>query len=315
MRLQKGRTHKRDGPSHRIFNPKGTRNPKYRARRMIIYGIVVITLLFLGNIFLRFFDFKHVKVSITLMGNTHYTEGQIYDVLGKNLANIITDSEGKTVNFLKDNLSYIKDAHISKNLVRRELTIEITERTPYARLIHIIDNSKQKKHHNNTSINKNSEFYLIDEAGYVLESISPETYNDLTSILDEDMQELVIGSQTVSETTQLGIRILKFIKTRKPRLAKDLRIIDPRIPQQIKIQLQSIPMPVLIASDLIETGLHHVDLFVKQQGLLILQKERQLSNMNKKTKTRKIMKTPLNEEYTYLDARYEDTLYIGGAYK
>ena len=315
MKRPRKKNQKQDGPSHRIFNPKRNKIPKYRARRTIIFAFCAISLMFCGKIFLGFFDFKHVNVSIALFGNSHYSEGQIYDVLGKNLDNIITDSEVKTVDYLKGNLSYIKNAQVTKNFVKRQLTIEITEREPFARVKYII--SKKKKAEktspgNNKAKNKYT-FYLIDDAGYVLESIAPDEYENKVLILDEGIQEPEIGKQITSETFLRGIRVLKLVMSKKPGLAKDLRSIDARVSHRIILDLQNLPMPVLIAADLMGIGIEHVDLFVKQRGLLILQRERKKANLETITKTRENQKTPLPEKYTYLDARYEDTLYIGGA--
>ena len=128
---------RRDGPEHRIFKPKRIRTPRYRARRMVIYGTVVVTLLFLTKLFVGLFDFENVHVIINLTGNSHYSDGHIYDVLGDNLQNIITDSEYKTAAYLKDNLSYVKNALVTKNYVKRQLSVEITERKPFARAKHI----------------------------------------------------------------------------------------------------------------------------------------------------------------------------------
>ena len=128
MKLERKRRRRKDGPSHRIFKPIRSRAPKYRARRMFILGTFIVTLLFLAKILLGFFDFEHVQVSVALFGNSHYTEGEIYNVLGENLDNIVTDSEAQTVAYLKENLSYIKDAYVSRSFVKRQLTIEITER-------------------------------------------------------------------------------------------------------------------------------------------------------------------------------------------
>lgn len=315
MKFQRKHWQSKDGLSHPIFRPKQVCTPKYRARRMIIFGTLIITLLFLAKIFLGFFDFEHVQVSIALFGNSHYTEGQIYNVLGENLDNIVTDSETQTAAYLKENLSYIEDAYVSRSFVKRQLTIEITEREPFVRLNHILlEEAKSKNAPQETIKRKNTDdFFLIDETGYVLESITPEEYNHLALILDEGVQELKVGKQIKTKTTLLSIHILKQAVSREPDLSKYLKTIDARFSKQIKIDIESLPMPVWIAADSIESGLHHVGLFVKQQGLLILQRERQMSKKNTLAKTRAGNKDILlPEKYTYLDARYEDTLYLGG---
>ena len=318
MKLRKVRRQRKDEPSHRIFKPRQAHPSKYRARRMVLLGTLVVTLLFLGKIVLGFFDFEQVQVSIALFGNSHYTEGQIYDVLGKNLDNIVTDSETQTVSYLKENLSYIKDAYVSRSFVKRQLTIEITEREPFARVNHIIlDKPKSKKTSKETIGRKSkNDFFLIDENGYVLESITSEKYNHMTLILDEGTQVPEVGKQINTSTIQLGIHILKLAMSREPELVKYMKTIDARVSQQIKIDIKSLPMPVWIAADLIETGLHHVGLFIQQRGLLIFQKDRQMLKTNSLTKKRAGNKDILlPEKYTYLDARYEDTLYLGGESK
>ena len=151
--------------------------------------------------------------------------------------------------------------------------------------------------------------YLIDEAGYVLESITPEDSTRMTLIIDEGIQLPEVGKQIKSGTTHRGIQILKLVKSRKPELRKNLRSIDARISDKIIIDFINLPMPVWIASDMLETGLANVSLFIQQQGLLILQ-QKKYNLTNKDRMGKKGIQLP--RKYTYLDSRYEDTLYIGG---
>lgn len=315
MGTLKNRKHRNDGPVHRIINSKGNRNANFRVRRMTIVGTVIITLLFIGKILLGFFDLQHVHVSIVLADNSHYKEGNIYDVLGDNLENIITDSEAETVTYLKENLSYVKDAYVSKNYVKRQLTIEITERVPFARLKHIILTDKKSKasYEKNTDKKNKHQHYLIDDAGYVLETITSERDNHLTLILDEGTQKPEIGRQIKSGTTQRGIHIVKLLRLRRPELSKHLTSIDARVSDMITINFDVLPMPAWIASDLIEVGLHHIWLFIKQQGLHILQREKmhvtRTTLMNNRGNKKDIT---IPDTITYLDARYDDTLFLGG---
>ena len=145
MEFKHAKKRRNDGPKHRIFKPKRIRTPNYRTRRMIILGTVVITILFLIKLFVGLFDFKHVHVNIKLTNNTYYTEGQIFNVLGDNLQNIITDTESKTSTYLKENLGYIKDVYVSKNYAKRQLSVEITERKPFARVKYIISAEEKIK--------------------------------------------------------------------------------------------------------------------------------------------------------------------------
>ncbi len=315
MELLKAGKHRNDGPVHRIIKSKGNQNAKYRVRRMVIVVTVLITMLYIGKILLGFFDLQHVHVSIVLAGNSHYTEGDIYDVLGDNLENIIMDSEAKTVTYLKDNLSYVKNAHVSKNYVKRQLTIEIIERVPFARLKHIILTEKKSKESNqqNTGKKNTHQYYLIDDAGYVLESITSERENHLALILDEGIKEPEIGKQIKTGTTQRGIHIIKLVRLRKPELSPHLTSIDARVSDMITINIGILPMQAWISSDMIETGLNHIWLFIKQQGLHILQRKKmrvkETTFVNKRGNNKDIN---IPETITYLDARYEDTLFLGG---
>lgn len=315
MEILKTGKHQSNGPVHRIIKTKGNRNARYRARRMVIVGTVIVTLLFIGKIVLGFFDLQHVHVSIVLAVNSHYKEGNIYDVLGDNLENIITDSEAKTVTYLKENLSYVKDAYVTKNYVKRQLTIEITERVPFARLKHIKLTEKKSIESNDKITGKKNQhqYYLIDDAGYVLESITPEIDNHLTLILDEGIKEPEIGKQIKTGTTQRGIHIVKLVRLGKPELSRHLTSIDARVSDMITINISVLPMQAWISSDMIEIGLNHIWLFIKQQGLHILQREKMRvkgTTLANKRGNKKHINIP--ETITYLDARYEDTLFLGG---
>ncbi len=311
MKFFNAKKRRKDGPEHRIFKPKRIRTPRYRTRRIVIYGTVVITFLFLTKLFVGLFDIDQVHVIINITGKSHYTEGDIYDVLGDNLQNIITDSESKTATYLKNNLSYVKDAYVTKNYVKRQLSVEITERKPFARVRHIQSSGEKSKDllKNAKGMPKTDTFYLIDGAGYVLELIQREDFTHKTLILDEGIHFPEVGKQLKSGTTQRGIQILKLVINRKPELRKNLRSIDARISDKIIIELADLPMPVWIASDMLETGLDNVALFIQQQGLLILQQKKyNLTNKNRMGK--KVNSLP--DKYTYLDSRYADTLFIGG---
>ena len=307
-----GRKPRNDGPQHRIFKPKRIRTPRYRTRRMIILGTVVVTFLFLTKLFVGLFDFEHVHVNIILTGNSHYTEGHIFDVLGGNLQNIITDTESETSTYLKDNLSYINEAYISKNYLKRQLSVEITERKPFARVKHILssDETLDLIGLNETATKSNGEtIYLIDEVGHVLESITDDKYLQMTLLLDEGKHLPEVGKQIKSGITHRGIQILKHINTNKAELQKLLKSIDARVSDKIIIKLKNFPFSVWISSDMLETGLHSVGLFIKQKGLLTLQ-QRKYNLYIENPKDKKVKELP--EQYTYLDCRYEDTIFLGG---
>jgi hypothetical protein len=82
----------------------------------------------------------------------------------------------------------------------------------------------------------------------------------------------------------------------QPKLARQIATIDASRPQQIKMQIETLPLPVWIAADAIETGLHHVTLLLKQHRGGILE----------------LLKTHPDAAQPYLDARFEDSIYLGG---
>ena len=269
----------------------------YLWRRLIVIIALGVTLSFIGKTVLHFFSVEHI--SLELFGNLHYTEMQVYDVLGAKLDNILTDSEEQTAVYLKESLSYIKDARVSKHLMKRMLTIEVTEREPFARL---------KYPSVRTTAGRDSAFFLIDIEGQVLESISGEAVREEASPpLDEPLAKRVtlvaegdklpkIGTLVQTDDVQLGIDVLKTLLFREPELARNIESIDARNSQKIKIQINTMRFPAWIAADTVELGLHHIALFLKQQKLW--------------------MRPPVGDSaqatYTYLDARFEDTIYLGG---
>ena len=313
MRLSKNLSRNREGLNHRIYKPKRVRNKNYRARRTTILISTVVTFLFLAKIFLGFFNIEHV--TFALFGNIHYTEEQVFDVLGENLDNIITDSEEKTALYIKDSLSYIEEAHVTRNLIKRLVTIEITERKPFARLnFKVTNNTSKNKENKDTNKHKNESLFLIDDDGYVLENISLEEFTHLTIIIDEGELIPEIGKQIESYSTHLGIDILKIINTKERTIAKHLKSIDPRVSQQITIKIDSLSIPIWISEDKIDTGLQKIALFVRNNMITYIQnQETQLANNI--TKDRDSNSIPVYEKYDYLDARYEDTLYLGGSNK
>lgn len=307
--IKRKATHR--GPNHKIFQPKRVRKSNFRARRIIILSVLLVTLLFIGKIILGFFNIENV--SFALFGNLHYTEGQIYDVLGDNLDNIVIDSEYQTALYLMENLSYLKNVEVSKNLARRQLTIEVTERKVYARLQFVLldpsESSKMKKTHN--KLDGNRKFYLIDEKGYVLESIIPTKFDQTILIVDEGEHLPEIGKQMSTLATQTGIGILKHVRSKEPNLAKNIRIIDARNSNKITLQFENIHIPVWIAADSIKTGIRYVGLFARQQSHRIQRNTVSGTAESIESSERKLENTT-KKIYKYIDARYEDTLILGG---
>ena len=290
---------KRDGyirqssmPARRLG--KRTNAKIYLLRRVVLIVAVVLTLSFIGKIVLGFFGAEYV--SLELSGNMHYTDVQIYDALGEQLQNIVTDSEEQTAIYLKKNLSYIKDAQVTKHVMKRMLTIEITEREPFALLR--IDATA------NTSVNRDSSFFLVDGVGYVLKHIEKE---DVRPQMSEQFGEMVVlkavsdelprvGAAVGMSEVVLGLEIFKAALLQERNLATQIESINVSDSQKIRLQLDDFPVSVWLAADAIELGLHHIALFLKQH----------------KTQVLKLIRENSLETQPYLDARFQDTVYLGG---
>lgn len=284
-------------------------------RRIILVIAILVTLSFAGKIVLGFFGTEYV--SLELSGNIHYTDVQIYDVLGKKLENIVTDSEERTADYLKENLSYIKEVHVVKHVMKRILTIEVTEREPFA-LLGFGTTSQLSQWHissvqtlGNTSstvsalLNSDISFFLVDVEGHVLKNIeAKETGQWRSEGIPEEMAILPvvskepprIGTAVQSSEVKLGLEVLKTALLQEPGLAAQIRIIDASDFQKIKIQIDALPIPVWLAGDAIESGLHHTTLLLKQHKTRILELIDEIPSARK----------------PYLDVRYQDTLYLGG---
>ena len=286
----------------------------YIWRRIILAIAVIVTLSFAGKIVLSFFSAEYV--SLELSGNIHYTDVQIYDVLGEKLENIITDSEKQTADYVKENLSYIKEVHVVKHVTKRILTIEVTEREPFALLG--FGNASQTSQAHMLSVqtlgNKLStisalldsdvSFFLVDSEGHVLKNIEVEETDQWRSEGLEEMAILLvmsnelprIGTAVQRSEVKLGLEVLKTARLQEPALAAQIRIIDASDSQKTKIQIDALPVPVWFAGDTIESGLYHIALLLKQHKTRILELIDEIPSARK----------------PYLDVRYQDALYLGG---
>ncbi len=265
----------------------------YMWRRVIFVLAFLITLSFIGKIALGFFSAEYV--SLELYGNIHYTDVQIYDVLGEKLENIVTDSEEQTAVYLQENLSYIKDVHVVKHVIKRILTITVTEREPFALLR--FDDATQ------TSASADSSFFLVDIDGHVLKNIevgkaglqkSGELEGKVILLAEGDQLPKVGTAVQMPEVT-LGLTVLKIALLQEPNLAAQMETIDASDSQKIELRIDGLPVPVWLAADTIESGLHHTVLLLKQHRIRVLGLISDAPNA-----------TP------YLDARFQDALYLGG---
>ena len=279
-------------PRQRLGRRANTKT--YMLRRTVFIVAIVLTLSFIGKTVLSFFGTEYV--SLELSGNIHYTDLQIYDVLGKQLQNIVTDSEERTVNYLKENLSYIKDVSVTKHVMKRLLTIEITEREPFAVLR--FDATA------NVPVDRNGSFFLVDSEGHVLKHIDrqeavpliPEPFGEMAVLKVRTDEIPKVGTAIKMAEVVLGLEVLKTALLRERTLATQIESIDAGDSQKIKLQLDAFPVSVWLAADTIELGLHHIALFLK----------------HRKTEVLKLIRENSAEVQPYLDARFQDTMYLGG---
>ena len=263
-------------------------------RRVIFVIAILVTLSFLGKITLSFFGAEYV--SLELSGNIHYTDVQIYDVLGEKLENIVTDSEEQTAAYLRENLSYIKDVHVVKHVMKRILTITVTEREPFALLR--FNGASQ------TPASADSSFFLVDIEGHVLKNIeigkaglqkSGELKGKVILLAVDDQLPEVSTAVQLPEVT-LGLTVLKTALLQEPNLATQIETIDASDSQKIEMRIEVLPVPVWLAADTIESGLHHTALLLKQH----------------RTRVLGLISESPSAAQPYLDVRFQDALYLGG---
>ena len=88
-----------------------------------------------------------------------------------------------------------------------------------------------------------------------------------------------------------GASVLRSVQSSTPEIASKLRTIDANQPDKITLQLADLTV-VWLSVDLLNTGLKNIDLFLKNRTTIVKQKKR-------------------NRKRIYLDARFEDAIYLG----
>ena len=253
-----------------------------RAGRYLIIGITcVIGLLFIHDLTLKV-GFLRVR-QISVSGNEHYTQKEVIAALdlSSRRSDVHTISRSVVEQRLKQKLSYVKQAHISKSILKRSLTLEITEREPVALL----------KYPEKSSIRS----VLVDLEGYVLEYIeSLPASNSIVTIISADQQVPSVGDRVDADSVQLALNVLNLVLSLAPEIVPMLQTIDANRPDKITLQFSNLPI-VWISSDFIQTSIYHISLFIKNQTIL-MEKGQHTSN-------------PLDG---YLDARFKDAIYWGG---
>ena len=255
------------------------KSPRRFGRYLIVGITCVIGLLFILTSTGDFFRVKQISIS----GNEHYTQKEIIAALNLSPqhSHVHTISRSAIEQRLKQKLSYVKQAHISKSILKRSLTLEITEREPVALL----------KYPENRRI----PFVLVDLEGYVLEYMeSLPASGSVITIISAGQQVPSIGDQVDSDGVQLALKVLNLALSLTPEIVPILQTIDANQPDKITLKFNNVPI-VWVSSDLIQTGIYHISLFIKNRAVL-MRKGQHTSN-------------PLNG---YLDARFKDAVYWGG---
>ena len=254
--------------------PAPENTSRHVGRYLIISITCIIGLLFIHYLTskLGFFRVRQIVVS----GNEHYTQKEVIAALdlSPRQSDVHTISKSVIEKRLKQKLSYVKQAHISKNFLQRSLTLEITEREPVALLKY--------------SENNRLSFVLVDLEGYVLEHVNllPAAGSGVT-IISTGQQVPGVGDRVDSDRVQLALKVLNLALSLTPEIVPTLQTIDANQPDKIILEFSNIPIAWL-SSDLIKTGIYHINLFMT--------KGQHTSN-------------PLNG---YLDARFKDAIYWGG---
>ena len=253
-----------------------------RVRRYLITGITcVIGLLFIYYLTSKvgFYRVKQISVS----GNDHYTQQEVIAALdlSSRQSDVHTISRSVVEQRLKQKLSYVKQAHLSKSILKRSLTLEITEREPVALLEYRENGSRC--------------FVLVDLEGYVLEYIeSLPASNSIVTIITTERQVPSVGDRVDSESVQLALNVLNLALSLAPEIIPTLQTINTNRPDKVTLQFSNLPI-VWISSDFIQTGIYHISLFIKNQTVLM--------------ETGQHTSNPLDG---YLDARFRDAIYWGG---
>lgn len=250
--------------------------------RYLMIGVTcVVGLLFIHYLALKA-GFFHVK-QISISGNEHYTQKEVIAALNLSprQSDVHTISGSAIEQRLKQKLSYVKQAHISKSILKRSLTLEITEREPVA-LLKYPEDSRFR-------------FALVDLEGYVLEHIElPSVSNPIVTVINNERQLSNVGDRLGSDGVQLALNVLKSVLNLAPEVVPTLQTIDANQSDKIILQFRNLPI-VWISSDSIDTGIYHIGLFMKNQTI--------------PTGNGQHTSNPLDG---YLDARFKDAIYWGG---
>ena len=257
-------------------------SPGNKIRRMFALLITLVIILLFSYHLLSEQGVLHVK-EITVSGNAHYTQAEVITASGliPNWDNIHKISVDTVEEQIKKSLRYVKEVNVRRHLVKRTLEINIIESESFAQIKY--------------NPNDRARFVLVDLEGYVLEYIhSSQTSDAIVTIIGSGERLPPLGSLISSDNVQSALRVLNAAVTFSEIISR-LHTIDANHPDKITLQLTNLPI-IWLASDLIETGLHHIELLLRDQ---------KAGKPKGKWNTR-------HRKHGYLDARFEDAIYHGG---
>ena len=256
---------------------------RLQVKRRFAIGMTFITVLSFIYFITSERDIFDVRAkNVSVFGNEHPEKSDFLAALGltPEQSNV---PEQETEDRIKRRLPYVKKADFSKSgVVKPNLTVQKTERKPIALL----------KYH----LNREARFFQVDSEGYVLKDIdTPQASDTLVTIVADGQGQLPkLSSQVNLEDVQLALRVLRSAQSLTPEIVTKLRTINAMQPEKIILHLDDLPV-VWLSSDLIETGLYHIDLFLKTRTTIVKHKKQGSHSMK-----------------GYLDARFQDAIYWGG---
>lgn len=225
----------------------------------------------------------HVK-EIIVSGNVRYTQAEVIAASGliPNWNNIHQISMPTVAEVIKKELPFVKAVEVNRHFIKRTLEIQIVELEPFAQIKYNLSKD-------------NARFVLVDQEGYVLEYRHSSQISDtMVTIIGSGKRLPELGNLISSDNVQIALKVLNAAVT-FPEVAAQLHTIDANHPDKILLQVPNLPI-VWLASDLIETGLHHIELLLRHQ----------------KTGDTKTKRNVRHRKHGYLDARFEDAIYHGG---
>lgn len=142
------------------------------------------------------------------------------------------------------------------------------------------------------NLNQKVRFLQVDSDGYILNTDSPPPSDSSVTIVASTREKLPEPhTKEHSEGVQLALRVLRSVQSSTPELASKLRSIDANQPDKITLQLDDLTV-VWLSVDLLNTGIKNINLFLKNRTTIVKPNKR-------------------NRKKTYLDARFEDAIYLG----